>query len=93
MLCCASLGFISHYESGFVLFSQKASLLYSEMQEFYFFCHFLIELMLQRHLVFMTKRLSYYSFILALFERFLLLTDTVDTTGFRSFKSKIIFTV
>lgn len=63
---------------GFIVFSEKAVLLYNEMQDFFF-----IELMLQRHLVFMVKRLSYYSFILALFERFLLLTDTMS---FRSLK-------
>lgn len=68
MLCSASLGFISYYGSGFVLFSEKAVLLYNEMQEFYFFCHLLMEFMLWRHLVFMVKR-YYYSFILALFER------------------------
>lgn len=59
VLCCASLGFISCYESGFVLFSEKVVLLYNEIQEFYFFAFFLIELMLQRHLVFMIKRLFY----------------------------------
>lgn len=67
VLCCASLDFRSHYETGFVLFSLKAVLLYNEIQEFYFL-PFLIELMLQRHLVLMINIL-YYSFSLALLER------------------------